>query len=70
MTDKDTIKKEVRKKMEEQVILKRYTCERCGHSWLPRSEDKPRVCPGCTTPYWDVARINKSKKVLPVKKEE
>jgi hypothetical protein len=26
---------------------------RCGHEWLPRSGEKPRVCPKCKSPYWD-----------------
>jgi len=28
-------------------------CLRCGHEWALRSV-KPRVCPNCRTPYWDV----------------
>ena len=26
---------------------------RCGHEWLPRYEDRPRVCPKCKSPNWD-----------------
>jgi rubrerythrin len=33
-----------------------YVCERCGHEWYPRGEEKPRVCPKCKSPYWDRAR--------------
>jgi len=32
---------------------------RCGHEWLPRSEDTPRVCPKCKSPYWDKPRAEK-----------
>ena len=34
-----------------------YTCERCGHSWIPRTED-PRTCPNppCNSPYWQSKR--------------
>jgi len=28
-------------------------CERCGHSWITRSEDVPVVCPKCKSPYWN-----------------
>jgi predicted Zn-ribbon and HTH transcriptional regulator len=42
--------------MEEQITLNRYTCERCSHKWLPRSEDKPTVCPRCKSPYWNNPR--------------
>lgn len=30
-----------------------YKCERCGHTWPPRKEEKPEVCPKCNSPYWD-----------------
>ena len=31
-----------------------YRCERCSHEWVPRESDqKPRVCPKCKSPYWD-----------------
>ena len=26
---------------------------RCGHTWLPREPEKPRVCPKCKSPNWD-----------------
>jgi hypothetical protein len=26
---------------------------RCGHEWLPRGDEKPRVCPNCKSPNWD-----------------
>ena len=34
-----------------------YTCERCGHTWIPRTED-PRTCPNppCNSPYWKTKR--------------
>lgn len=47
-------------KMEQRLILKRYTCEKCGHSWLPRSERRPRMCPGCQTVNWDVPLIQEN----------
>lgn len=34
----------------------RNKCERCGHDWYQRSENKPRICPKCKSPYWDVPR--------------
>jgi len=33
-----------------------YKCERCGHEWVPRNEDEPRVCPKCKSPYWNRPR--------------
>jgi predicted Zn-ribbon and HTH transcriptional regulator len=37
-------------------MLKGHLCERCGHKWLPKEEtkDKPKVCPKCNSPYWDM----------------
>ena len=41
-----------------QIMLKGHLCERCGHKWLPKEEtkDKPKVCPKCNSPYWDMPR--------------
>ena len=33
-----------------------YRCTRCGHEWLPRKDEKPRVCPRCKSPFWDRER--------------
>ena len=38
------------------VQLWGYLCERCGHEWLPRQEEEPRVCPKCKSPYWNKPR--------------
>jgi len=46
------------KEMEKPLTLNEYTCERCSHTWLPRSQEKPRVCPKCMSPYWDRPRKN------------
>jgi len=34
------------------------TCLRCGHTWIPRTPKKPKVCPNlkCKSPYWDKLR--------------
>jgi len=34
------------------VMLMGCRC-RCGHEWLARNGEKPRVCPKCKTPNWD-----------------
>ena len=34
------------------VMLLGARC-RCGHEWLPRGEEKPRVCPKCKSANWD-----------------
>ena len=39
-----------------------YRCERCGHEWLPRNDQAPKVCPKCKSPYWDKPRIKDLKK--------
>ncbi|MEM0171614.1 MAG: hypothetical protein QXV57_03535 [Thermoproteota archaeon] len=36
--------------------LPRLKCKRCGHEWYPRKPEKPRICPRCKSPYWDVER--------------
>lgn len=34
----------------------RVKCLRCGHSWIRKTPEKPRVCPSCHSPYWDRVR--------------
>jgi len=41
--------------------MKKMICLRCGHKWIPRIE-KPRICPGCRSPYWDTPRKKKKEK--------
>lgn len=36
-----------------------YSCERCGHIWVPRKKGEPRVCPKCKSPYWNTPRKGK-----------
>ena len=38
------------------VQLWGYRCERCGHEWLPRKGEEPKVCPKCKSPYWNTPR--------------
>jgi len=30
-----------------------FHCEQCGHTWLPRSEERPALCPKCKSLRWD-----------------
>lgn len=30
-----------------------YKCNKCGHEWLPRTKNKPLVCPKCKTYNWE-----------------
>lgn len=46
------------------VIIKRegIRCFRCGYEWIPKSPNKrPRVCPKCVSPWYDVPRKNKKR---------
>lgn len=38
------------------VKLDGFRC-RCGHEWLQRGDDRPRVCPKCKSPRWDLPKI-------------
>jgi rRNA maturation endonuclease Nob1 len=42
------------------VKLWGYRCERCGHEWLPRKGEEPKVCPKCKSPYWNTPRKSES----------
>ncbi len=35
-----------------EIKLPHLKCLRCGHSWIPRKEANPDVCPKCHSPYW------------------
>ena len=41
-------------------ILPELHCLRCHHDWVPRKPEKPIVCPGCNSPYWDIPRKEES----------
>ena len=45
-----------------EITMKGFRCDRCGHQWVPREEDYPRVCPKCKSPYWDKPRKMQGKK--------
>ena len=47
--------------------LPRHTCQRCGHSWVPRTERKPVQCPNCKQPGWD--RPARTKKETTMKRD-
>lgn len=44
--------------MTEMVTIKTkgYRCLRCGHEWIPKRKEEPRVCPNCKSPYWNKPR--------------
>ena len=43
------------------ITVKGYKCERCGHKWVPRGKEEPRVCPKCKSAYWDKPKKKPSK---------
>ncbi len=49
------------------ITIMGYRCDRCGHEWIPRgaSEQEPRVCPKCKSPYW-----NRPRKTTPLTYED
>lgn len=42
----------------ETVELRRFRCLRCGHRWITRlsARKKPKLCPKCHNPNWNVDR--------------
>lgn len=42
------------------ILIEGFLCERCGHKWVPRLKENPRVCPKCHSPYWDKPRNKKN----------
>jgi len=37
------------------MSLTKYTCKRCGHKWIPRTEN-PGACPECHSANWNKPR--------------
>jgi hypothetical protein len=46
-----------------EITLKGDRGERCNHTWVPRDQDMPLVCPKCKSPYWNKPRQSNKKKV-------
>ena len=38
------------------ITVAGHKCERCGHEWVPRPGDTPRICPKCKSARWDTPR--------------
>jgi hypothetical protein len=35
-----------------------FSCRcRCGHEWITRDRERPRVCPKCKSPNWDRPKL-------------
>ena len=34
----------------------RYDCNRCGHSWIGRTDRRPTFCPECRSKNWDAPK--------------
>jgi len=42
-----------------EVVLPFFTCQRCGHTWVPRLARMPRLCPACKSFLWQTPRKKK-----------
>ena len=55
MTDKKT------KDIEVELVFKGYKCRHCGHVWVPRQDERPKLCPKCHSATWDREPRKKAK---------
>ena len=39
-----------------EIIVLGCRC-RCGHEWIARERERPRVCPKCKSPNWDREKL-------------
>ena len=39
--------------------ITKLTCLRCGHSWWPKTPDRPMLCAKCRSAYWERPKKNK-----------
>lgn len=35
------------------ITVMGFRCDRCGHEWIPRGDEEPRVCPACHSALWN-----------------
>lgn len=42
--------------MKKAIEFLMYLCLRCNHSWHPKINKVPTVCPKCKSPYWSIPR--------------
>lgn len=47
---------------ETETVIRKLKCLRCEHEWFPNRVEKPRLCPACHSPYWDIERRLKTRK--------
>ncbi len=41
--------------------LPKLKCNRCGHEWVPRTENVPKTCAKCRSPYFLRPRVRQKK---------
>lgn len=51
--------------MKEETNCYSCTCERCSHKWITKSDETPKVCPKCKSPYWDTKK-KEEKSIVPI----
>jgi predicted Zn-ribbon and HTH transcriptional regulator len=44
------------------MALKALECRKCGHSWIPREGELPKVCPRCKSYAWNDEQKGKEEK--------
>lgn len=42
------------------IQLTQLECKRCGYIWIPRTINKPKVCPKCKHYKWNEEKNNES----------
>ena len=47
--------------------LPKWNCLRCGHTWIPRRDARPIVCPKCKSPYYDMTKRESTQIDVPEK---
>ena len=46
-----------------EIVVLACRC-RCGHEWISREPERPRVCPKCKSANWDRAKLWEKKAVV------
>ena len=43
------------------VSVFKHECTRCSYTWVSRVNGKPKYCPNCKSPNWDIIKEEKKK---------
>ena len=50
--------------LDKKLIMDKFECGKCGHTWKQRGKNIPKKCPSCTNPNWNKRSIKDILKII------